>query len=123
MRERKRRANAPVPRTHSHRVSVTPEEEGRLLLLAQAEGVTVPRLLYEAATGTRNLMTATERRDLLAELFRLDRLLMTIANNANQMAVRLNAEGQEPTQAAVEALRDLARRTSDDVVAAVGRLR
>jgi hypothetical protein len=122
MRERKRRANAPVKRVHAHKVTVTPEEEGRLLLLAQAQGVTIPRMLHEAATGERWLMTATERADLLTELYRLDRVLMTIANNANQMAKRLNTTGEGPTLAAAEALVDMARRTSDQIVAAVGRL-
>ena len=50
---RRRRENAPGGRRHRHSVLVTPEEEGVLVRLAAEQGVTVPRLLVEAATAER----------------------------------------------------------------------
>ena len=65
-----------------------------LLQLALAQGVTVPRLLVEAALAASTGETATERRNAMAELFRIHRLLGSIANNVNQMAKATNATGE-----------------------------
>ena len=46
---RRRRANVEGGRQHHHKVKVTPEEEGMLLRLAEAQHVTIPRLLVESA--------------------------------------------------------------------------
>ena len=51
-RFRRRRANQPGGRQHSHRVKVTPEEEAVLLQLALAQGVSVPRLRWAAVAIT-----------------------------------------------------------------------
>ena len=72
---RRRRENAPGGRRHRHSVLVTPEEEGLLVRLAAEQGVTVPRLLVEAATAERAGETATDRRELLTELFGVHRAL------------------------------------------------
>src|SRR4051794_9659558 len=71
---RRRRANVAGGRRHRHEVKVTPEEEARLLLLAEAQGVTVPRLLVESALSAAG-ETPAERRNAIAELFGLHRLL------------------------------------------------
>lgn len=91
---RRRRENVPGGRTHRHEVSVTAEEEGLLLRLAGAQGVTIPRLLVEAATAPRPGETATDRRELLVELFGLHRALGAIGNNVNQLARAANATGE-----------------------------
>lgn len=93
-RRRQRRENVPGGRRHRHEVSVTPEEEGLLLRLAGAQGVTIPRLLIESATAQRPGETATDRRELLAELFGVHRALGAIGNNVNQLARVANATGE-----------------------------
>ena len=96
MLDRKRRANTPGGRQHSHKVRVTPEEEGLLLRLAAEQNVTVPRLLVEAALANHG-ETSTDRRELLASLFHVRRLLASISNNVNQIARATNAgEGAGP---------------------------
>ena len=91
---RRRRANVVGGRRHAHRVLVTPEEEARLLLLAGEAGVTVPRLLVEAALAPARGETATSRRDVLAELFAVRRLLAGVASNVNQVAKVANSMGR-----------------------------
>lgn len=91
---RRRRANVAGGRQHHHKVKVTPEEEGVLLRLAEAQRVTVPRLLVESALASATSETPTQRRDAIAELFRLHRLLAAISNNVNQMAKATNATGE-----------------------------
>ena len=72
---------------------MTPQEEARLLMLAQAQGVTVVRLLVESAlAGDRE--TATERAGLVTELFAVHRSLAGVANNVNQIAKKLHATGE-----------------------------
>ncbi len=90
---RRRRANAPVARQHFHKVKVTPEEEGQLLRLANEQNVTVPRLLVESTLAVEVGETATQRREAMANLFALYRLLGAISNNVNQMAKATNATG------------------------------
>lgn len=82
---RKRRENVAGGRHHSHRVKVTPEEEARLLMLAEAQGVSVARLLVESALSGAS-ETPTQRREIITELFALHRLVSNIANNVNQLA-------------------------------------
>lgn len=96
---RRRRANVAGGRRHSHRVLVTPEEEARLAQLAEAARVTVPRLLVESALSARG-ETPTQRRDMLAELFAVRRLLAAVSNNVNQIARHANAGEEFPADAA-----------------------
>lgn len=90
---RRRRANAPVARQHFHKVKVTPEEEGELLRLANAQNVTIPRLLVESALAAETGETSTQRREAMANLFALYRLMAAISNNVNQMTKATNATG------------------------------
>src|SRR5690606_39396003 len=85
---RRRRANVEGGRQHRHEVKVTPEEEGMLLRLAHEQRVTVPRLLVESALASGTSETPTERRNAMAQLFGLHRLLASVSNNVNQMADR-----------------------------------
>ncbi len=96
---RRRRANVAGGRRHSHRVLVTPEEEARLVQLAEAARVTVPRLLVESALSARG-ETTTQRRDMVAELFAVRRLLAAVSNNVNQIARHANAGEEFPADAA-----------------------
>jgi len=114
---RRRRANVAGGRQHFHKVKVTPEEEGVLLRLAEAQRVTIPRLLVEAALATESTETPTERRNAMAELFALHRLLAAVSNNVNQIAKAANATG-EVNGELVETLRAVRRVASriDDAI-------
>jgi hypothetical protein len=96
---RRRRANVAGGRQHSHRVLVTPEEEAQLVRLAEAQRVTVPRLLVESALSASG-ETPTQRREAMAELFAVRRLLAAVSNNVNQIARHANAGGEFPADAA-----------------------
>lgn len=82
---RERRENVPGGRAGRHVVKVTPEEESELLRRAQEARITVARLMVESALSDSG-ETATDRRDLAAELFSAFRLLSAISININQMA-------------------------------------
>jgi hypothetical protein len=116
---RRRRANVAGGRQHSHRVLVTPEEEARLLQLAEAARVTVPRLLIESAlaTGAGSGVTPTARRDAMAELFAVRRLLAAVSNNVNQIARHANAGEQFPAdaRAALTAVRRVVLRIDEAI--------
>ena len=88
---RRRRANARGGRSHRHEVKVSAEEEARLVALAEAQGVTVPRLLVESALAGPVGETASERRVLITELFAVHRTVAGVANNVNQIARKLHA--------------------------------
>jgi hypothetical protein len=115
-RQPRRRRRVPGGRQHRHEVKVTPEEEARLLRLALEQRVTIPRLMVEAALAG-GAQTASMSRDVLEELFRMHRLLATIANNVNQIAKATNAtfETQPETFATLEAVRRTAERIDDAV--------
>ena len=109
---RRRRENEPGGRQHSHKVKVTPREEALLLARAEAKHVTVPRLLVESALSAGSGQTATERRNLITELFRAVRLLASISNNVNQIAKATNATGEVQAEmvATLQAVRRVAMR-------------
>lgn len=113
---RRRRANAEGGRQHFHKVGVTPEEEGALARIAAAQRVTIPRLLVESALSERG-ETPSTRREAMAELFGLHRLLAGIANNVNQIAKAANATGE--AQAETSATLDAVRRTATRIDAAI----
>ena len=114
---RRRRANVDGGRQHRHEVKVTPEEEGMLLRIAEAQHVTIPRLLVESALASEAPETSTERKQAMAELFTLHRLLASISNNVNQMARATNATGTRPPEleATLAAVRRTAERIDDAI--------
>lgn len=118
--ERRRRANAPGGRQHKHEVKVTAEEEGRLLRLALAQRVTIPRLLVETTLASETGETVTERRNAIGKLFELHRLLAAVSNNVNQIAKATNATGQR--QPETDATLAAVRRVAERVDAAVDEL-
>ncbi len=100
MFSRRRRANVEGGRQHFHKVKVTPEEEAQLLQLAEAQGVTIPRLLVESALAAGASETPTERKQVIVELFGVHRLLANVSNNVNQLARHANAGDEFPADAA-----------------------
>lgn len=110
---RRRQVNEVGGRTHSHRVKVTEREAAALAERAQERGVSVPRLLVEAAlTDPATSATAAERQEAMVELFAVRRLLAAVSNNVNQLARQANSTGQVPAEAAatIAAARRLAGR-------------
>lgn len=95
---RRRRANVAGGRRHEHKVRVSADEEARLVVLAEAQHVSVPRLLVESALAVTPGETVTDRRDAMAELFALHRLLAGIANNVNQLARAANSTAEVPAE-------------------------
>ena len=114
---RRRRANYAGGRQHQHKVRVSPEEHGRLLTLALEQGVTIPRLLVESALSIGQGETPTQRREAMAELFGLHRLLAAISNNVNQIARVANATGElrEELEATLRKSREVASRIDDAI--------
>jgi hypothetical protein len=98
---RRRRENVEGGRQHVHKVKVSPEEEGKLARLAGAQHVTIPRLLVESALASESSETPTQRRQAMAELFALHRLLAAVSNNVNQIARATNATGEVQPETAV----------------------
>ena len=80
---RRRRANVEGGRVHRHDVKVSAEEQGALLLRANAKGISSPRLLVEAALADEAGETLTDRRAVLADLFAPHRKLASKGNNLN----------------------------------------
>ena len=97
--KRRRRANAPGGRRHQHMVRVSDAEQAQLRALAEEQDVSIPRLLVEAAL-TGGGETSTQRRDAMAELFRIRRQLAGVTTNVNQIAHAVNTDGQMPVGSA-----------------------
>lgn len=90
---RRRRANVTGGRQRDVKVRVTAEEHALLAEKADQHGVSVPRLLVEAALSSGQ-ETPTERRAAMAELFAIRRLFAAVSNNLNQMTRATNATGE-----------------------------
>lgn len=90
-RTRRRRGNVDGGRVGRHNVKTSAEEEAVLQIRAKALNVTVARLLVETTLADGDGKTAVQRRDELAELFHMRRLLASVSNNVNQIARSVNA--------------------------------
>lgn len=114
---RRRRENVAGGRSSRHEVRVSPEEEGILLRLALAQNVTIPRLLVESALASETIETATDRKQVIASLFAMHRLLAGIANNVNQIAKATNAthEVQPATVQTLAKVREVAERIDETI--------
>ena len=73
-------------------VTLTEPEREQLRERAAELGVSVPRLLVESALS--GVETPSDRREMIAELFEVRRLLATVANNVNQLAKMANISGE-----------------------------
>ncbi|MFD1716057.1 plasmid mobilization relaxosome protein MobC [Amnibacterium flavum] len=113
---RQRRANSDAPRDRRYVVKVNADEDAKLRARAVVAGVTVPRLMFESGMNA-NVETSTDRKQAIAELFAVSRLLGTVANNVNQLAKFANTEGQFPVEAAsvVEEYRQLTARIDETI--------
>ena len=89
---RARRGRGAEPRRVYQQVTLTEVEREQLRAKAAELGVSVPRLMVEAALS--GVETPTARRRMIAELFEVRRLLATVANNVNQLARSANISGQ-----------------------------
>lgn len=114
---RRRRANVAGGRPRRHEVKVSAEEEGILLRLAEAQRITIPRLLVESTLAAASGQTITERRELIAELFAIHRLLGAVSNNLNQLTRKTHALGewQPETRATLERVREISARLDEAV--------
>ena len=95
---RRRARNVPGGRPFKHEVKVTEAEEAKLVVAAAQHRVTIPRLLVMSALERSDEITAADKRELLVELFRVNRLLGNMANNVNQVAKAVNSTGEVPPQ-------------------------
>ncbi len=95
---RQRRANAEVPQDRRYTVKVNADEDAQLRARAGAAGVTVPRLMFESALDA-HVVTDTQRKEVVAEVYAVRRLMATVANNVNQLARYANTEGVFPAEA------------------------
>jgi len=89
---RVRRVREAEPRRVDQQVKLTKDEREQLRARSGELGVSVPRLMVESALEGRE--TPPERRQQIAELFEVRRLLATVANNVNQLARAANISGQ-----------------------------
>ncbi|MHA7306578.1 plasmid mobilization relaxosome protein MobC [Arthrobacter sp. TMN-49] len=112
-----RRDNVAGGRKLVVKVWVTDQEKAALAVRAVQSNVTVPRLLFDSAFALAG-ESATDRRNLAAELLGIRSLLGAVSNNVNQIARHANATGEFPADAAatVEAARRLMGRIDEAVV-------
>jgi Bacterial mobilisation protein (MobC) len=107
------------------KLRLTEAERGELAAQASQRGITVQRYLLECAAavqaGGSVIETATDRREDMATLLGLRRLLANVANNVNQIARAANA-GALPTGAESAAAFNAARRASDRIFDVVDRM-
>jgi len=87
---RVRRGREPAPRRVYQQVTLTEAEREQLRARAAELGVSVPRLMV----ALQGVETPTDRKQQVAELFEVRRLLATVANNVNQLARSANISGQ-----------------------------
>jgi hypothetical protein len=95
--KRQRQANTTGGRSIRQEVKLTAAEAAALKLKARKLGVSVPRLLVESALAEHE--TTTDRQNLMAALFGLQRLGGNIANNVNQIAKKANSDDEFPEAA------------------------
>lgn len=89
----------------THKVTVTADQEARLLAKAAERNITVSRLLVESALAGGADVAAT-RAEFAGEMYRTVRMLGRVGLNVNQLAKVANATGSVPpeTPAALAAL-------------------
>lgn len=92
-----RQRRLPGGRRHGIYVRLSDQELQTLEDRAAAAGVSVPRLLVEAALAG-DAQTASERRALVVELLGARRLTAAVGNNLNQLTRVANATGEVPPE-------------------------
>jgi uncharacterized protein (DUF1778 family) len=93
----KRLPKQPGGRKHELKVRLTDEQRAKVAGRASDAGVSISRLMVEAALSGSD-RTATERRAIVIELLGVRRLVAALGNNVNQLAKVANATGQVPEE-------------------------
>lgn len=96
-RKQVRQRRLPGGRKNKVTVRMSDEEARFIQARALVAGVSVPKLLVEAALAG-DVQTLSERRALAAEIVAARRLLARIGNNLNQLTRVANATGELPPQ-------------------------
>ena len=107
-------------KTQYVRVSMSESERAQLMVLEQQTGLSPSALMVEAVFGSADPVAVQLRRNQLAELLAMRRLMATISNNVNQIARHANSTG-EVLPETVETLQE-ARRFGADVLAKIEEL-
>lgn len=90
---RKRQMNVEGGRPVRLNLRLSDTEYSALRVSAAAMNITVPRYLKESALALSQGETATERAELLKQLFVFQKHLSAIGNNINQIARGVNIDG------------------------------
>ncbi|MEU9019213.1 plasmid mobilization relaxosome protein MobC [Actinomadura sp. NPDC048394] len=96
-RKTARLTRAPGGRQNVVKVLLTDEEKVRIAARAKVAGVSVQRLMIEAALAGDE-QTASERRGLVDEFTGARRLVAAIGRNLNQLTRAANATGELPPE-------------------------
>lgn len=116
---RKRAANVVGGRRFRHEVKVDETTEAKLVALAEYHHMSVPRLLVSSTLNRSDQISAADKRELLMELFALQRLVRAVGVNVNQIAKAVNSDAELPAGSdAVMAATATALRRIDDALAA-----
>ena len=107
-------------KTQYVRVSMSESERAQLMVLEQQTGLSPSALMVEAVFGAADPVAVALRRNQLAELLAMRRLMATISNNVNQIARHANSTGEVLPEAA-ETIRE-ARRFGEEVLAKIEEL-
>lgn len=92
-----RQRRQPGGRPYKHTVRLSDQEQLQIEARAIVAGVSIPRLLKEAALAGDE-RTASERRAIGSELAAVRRFLAALSNNVNQLAMVANSTGEVPPQ-------------------------
>jgi hypothetical protein len=93
-------------KTQFVRVSMSEAERARLMRLEVETGLSPSAILVDSALGTGDPVSLMVRKQELAALLEIRRLVATVANNVNQIARHANSTGElaaETTAAVREA--------------------
>lgn len=93
----RRQRRLPGGRRHKFTVRLSDGELAEIQARATSAGISVPRLLAEAALAG-DARTASERRALVVELLGARRLTAAVGNNLNQLTRVANATGEIPAE-------------------------
>lgn len=95
--QRQRRLDGGRP--HKYTVRLSDEEQRRIEDRARAAGVSVPRMLVEAAVAS-GVQSTSERRALVVELCGARRLVAAAGNHLHELVRVSEAAGQVPSELA-----------------------
>lgn len=97
-------------REHRTVIKHTDEEWARVQAMAQAQGISVPRL-YERALHAGDVVAAAKLTELVGEVTLVQRIVAGAAVNLNQLAKVANATGEVAAPQVLAAAEHLSRQT------------